>query len=106
MACIRTNPGGVLREEFMKPLELSANVLALALRVTAMRIGEILRDPSQGRGKPRAVTADTGMRLARYFGPNPSSGWTCNRLWNLSVALARHGLAIESEAHPTAELAA
>src|SRR5271169_4704646 len=63
MARIRTHPGEVLREEFMKPLGLSANALALALRVPATRIGDILR-----MEKPRAVTADTAIRLARYFG--------------------------------------
>ena len=66
MARIRTHPGEVLREEFMKPLGLSANALALALRVPATRIGDILR-----MEKPRAVTADTAIRLARYFGTTP-----------------------------------
>ncbi len=66
MARIRTHPGEVLREEFMKPLGLSANALALALRVPATRIGDILRTE-----KPRAVTADTAIRLARYFGTTP-----------------------------------
>jgi antitoxin HigA-1 len=63
MARSRTHPGEVLREEFMNPLGLSANALALALRVPATRIGDILRAE-----KPRSVTADTAIRLARYFG--------------------------------------
>ena len=63
MARIRTHPGEVLREEFMKPLGLSANALALAPRVPATRIGDILRTE-----KPRAMTDDTAIRLARYFG--------------------------------------
>ena len=66
MPRIRTHPGEVLREEFMKPLGLSANALALALRVPATRIGDILRHP-----KPRTVSADTALRLARYFGTTP-----------------------------------
>jgi hypothetical protein len=45
MARIRTHPGEVLREEFLKPLGLSANALALALRVPATRIGEPSSDP-------------------------------------------------------------
>jgi hypothetical protein len=53
MARIRSHRSEVLREEFMKPLGLSANALALALRVPATRIGDILRAE-----KPRAVTAD------------------------------------------------
>ena len=64
---IRTHPGEVLREEFMQPLGLSANALALALRVPATRIGAIVR-----ADRPRAVTADTALRLARYFGTTPA----------------------------------
>lgn len=56
MARIRTHPGEVLREGFMKPLGLSANALALALRVPPTRIGEILR-----HDKPRAVSADIAI---------------------------------------------
>ena len=67
MPRIRTHPGEVLREEFMKPLGLSANALALALRVPATRIGAIIRDDN-----PRAVSADTALRLARYFGTTPA----------------------------------
>ncbi len=55
------HPGEILREEFMAPLGLSANALALALRVPVTRISEILR----GR---RSITPDTALRLARYFG--------------------------------------
>jgi addiction module HigA family antidote len=66
MARIRTHPGEVLREEIMKPLGLSANALAFAPRVPATRIGDILRTE-----KPRAATADTAIRLARYFGTAP-----------------------------------
>ena len=69
MARIRTHPGEVLRDEFMKSLGLSANALALALRVPATRIGDIPR-----MEKPRAMTADTAIRLARYFGPPRNSG--------------------------------
>jgi antitoxin HigA-1 len=63
---LRTHPGEVLREELMKPLGLSANALALALRVPATRIGAIIREH-----EPRAVTADTALRLARYFETTP-----------------------------------
>lgn len=55
------HPGEILWEEFMVPLDLSAHALALALRVPATRIGDIVR----GR---RAITPDTALRLARYFG--------------------------------------
>lgn len=60
MSRIRTHPGEVLREEFMEPLGLSANGLAEALGVPQNRISEIARERRQ-------VTADTALRLARYF---------------------------------------
>jgi len=56
--------GEVLLEEFLKPMELSQNQLALALRVPARRINEIVH------GK-RRITADTALRLARYFQMSP-----------------------------------
>jgi addiction module HigA family antidote len=62
------HPGEVLREEFMLPLGLSQNALARALHVPLRRINEIVQ-------KRRAVTADTALRLARYFGTTPQF-WT------------------------------
>jgi antitoxin HigA-1 len=58
------HPGEMLREEFMKPLGLSANALAIALRVPVTRISEIVRER-------RGITADTALRLARYFNVTP-----------------------------------
>ena len=55
------HPGEMLREEFMVPLELSANRLAIELRVPVTRITQILNER-------RAITADTALRLERYFG--------------------------------------
>ena len=73
MARIRTHPGEVLREEYLVPLGLSARALANALGVPANRITEIMRGE-------RDVTADTAIRLARYFRTDP-------RFWlNLQVA--------------------
>ena len=70
---IRTHPGEVLREEFMHPMDLSANALAIALHVPVTRISEIVKER-------RGVTADTAARLARYFG-------TTARFWlNLQAA--------------------
>jgi addiction module HigA family antidote len=54
------HPGEMLREEFMKPLGLSSNALAMELRVPVTRISEIVRER-------RGITADTALRLARYF---------------------------------------
>ena len=55
------HPGEILREEYLLPLEMSANALATALRVPATRIHEIVNER-------RSITADTALRLARYFG--------------------------------------
>ena len=85
----------------MKPLGLSANALALALRVPATRIGDILR-----RDKPRAVTADTALRLARYFGTSPEFWLNLQSAYDLSVALAERGLDIDRDVHPRAGIAA
>jgi antitoxin HigA-1 len=55
------HPGEVLREDFLTPLGMSANALALALNIPATRIHEILKER-------RSITPDTAERLARYFG--------------------------------------
>lgn len=58
------HPGEQLREEFMIPLGLSSNALARALNVTPARINEIVRER-------RGISADTALRLARYFNTSP-----------------------------------
>ena len=60
------HPGEVLREDFLVPLGLSANALAVALDVPATRIHEILKER-------RSVSADTAARLAKYFGGDAAS---------------------------------
>jgi addiction module HigA family antidote len=70
---IRTHPGEVLREEYLKPLGISARGLAVAIGIPPNRLTEIVRER-------RSVTADTAIRLGRYFG-------TDARFWiNLQVA--------------------
>jgi antitoxin HigA-1 len=64
LARIRTHPGEILREEFLFPVGLSARALAKALGVPANRITEIMRGE-------RDVSADTAVRLARYFRTDP-----------------------------------
>ena len=95
MARIRTQPGEVLREEFMKPLGLSANALALALRVPATRIGDILRPE-----KPRSISADSAIRLSRYFGTTPEFWLNLQSAYDLSRTLAERGDAIAREVLP------
>jgi antitoxin HigA-1 len=97
MARIRTHPGEVLREEFMKPLGLSANALGLALRVPATRIGAIIRDD-----RPRAVSADTALRLARYFGTTPAFWLNLQNAYDLSATEAEVGAQISRDVHPRA----
>lgn len=94
---ITTHPGEILREEFMLPLGLSANALALALRVPANRVGAIIRQDT-----PRAVTADTAMRLARYFNTTPQFWMNLQSAYDLSMAQAKLQAAIERDVRPRA----
>jgi addiction module HigA family antidote len=94
---VRTHPGEVLREEFMRPLGLSGNALALALRVPATRIGAIIRER-----EPRAVTADTALRLARYFETTPQFWLNLQATYELSRAQADRGAEIERDVQPRA----
>ena len=63
----RLHPGTVLLEQYLRPKNLSQNLIARAIRVPPRRINEIIL------GK-RAISADTALRLARYFG-NSASYW-------------------------------
>jgi addiction module HigA family antidote len=83
MTRLRTHPGEVLREEYLVPLGLSARALAKELDVPANRLTEIMRGT-------RDVTADTAIRLGRYFGTDP-------RFWlNLQAA---HDLSKAEKVH-------
>jgi antitoxin HigA-1 len=84
------HPGGILRKEFLTPLGMSSHELALALRVPATRMNDIAREK-------RGITADTALRLSRYFG-------TTSRFWmhmqasrELEVAEDRLGKALSRE---------
>jgi addiction module HigA family antidote len=73
------HPGEVLQEEFLKPMGLSQNQIALALRVPARRINEIVHGN-------RRITADTALRLARYFGMSPRFWLGLQMDYDLDVA--------------------
>ncbi len=87
------HPGEILLEEFMTPLRLSSNALALALRVPATRIGEIVR----GR---RAITPDTALRLGRYFGTSPDLWLGLQTEYELRVAVREMSALVEREVQP------
>jgi addiction module HigA family antidote len=72
------HPGEILREDFMKPLHLSVNKLALDLHVPATRIGEIVNER-------RRITAETALRLARYFKTNPEFWLNLQTFYDLEI---------------------
>ena len=79
MTRLRTHPGEVLREEFLVPLGLSARALAKELDVPANRLTEIMRGA-------RDVTADTAIRLGRYFRTDPRFWLNLQAAYDLSKA--------------------
>jgi addiction module HigA family antidote len=89
------HPGEILREDFLKPLRLSVNHLALELHVPATRIGEIVHER-------RRITADTALRLARYFNTNPEFWLNLQNFYDLEVS-RRAGTSsrIERQVHPS-----
>ena len=84
------HPGEVLLEEFLKPMQLSQNQLALSLRVPARRINEIIH------GK-RRITADTALRLARYFKMSPQFWLGLQMDYDLDVTEDRLGERLDHE---------
>lgn len=87
------HPGEVLREDYLVPLDMSANALAKALNVPAPRINDVVRER-------RGVTADTAMRLARYFGGDARSWLNLQAAYDLRVAEQAIGKKIEREVAP------
>jgi antitoxin HigA-1 len=88
----------MLNEEFLIPMGISQNKLALGIRVPATRIGQIIK----GR---RAVTPDTALRLARYFGNSPEFWLNLQQMYDLTKARHDSGAQIEREVqlHATVE---
>lgn len=90
---VTTHPGEVLLEEFLKPIGISANALSIDLRVPANRITAIINGE-------RAVTADTAMRLARYFNMSAEFWLNLQTMHDLTAARAQEGKKIEREVYP------
>ncbi len=87
------HPGEHLREDFLKPLNLSANRLAMDLHVPVTRIADILA----GR---RGITSDTALRLARYFKTTPEFWMNMQTRYELDVAEDEFLARIVREVHP------
>ena len=87
------HPGETLREDFLKPLGLSANRLAIELQVPVTRVNDIVR----GR---RAVTAETALRLARFFGTTPQFWMNLRANYDLELAQDASGAEISERIRP------
>ena len=88
------HPGEVLREDFMAPLGLSMNKLALELHVPVTRIAEIVHER-------RGITPDTALRLARYFNTTPRFWLNLQAAYDLEIAQDELARTIEREVQPS-----
>jgi addiction module HigA family antidote len=73
------HPGEIIKEEYLEPLNMSANALAVALRVPAPRINDVIR-------QKRGVSIDTALRLARYFNTTPQFWMNLQISYDLKMA--------------------
>ena len=89
------HPGEILREEFMKPLGLSMNRLALGLRVPVTRIADVVHER-------RAISTDTALRLGRYFNTTPIFWMNLQVRYDLEVAEDEMAHQIERDVLPLA----
>lgn len=89
------HPGEVLREDYLVPLGMSANALAKALNVPAPRVNDVVR-------QRRGVSADTAMRLGRYFGGDARSWLNLQAAYDLRVADIENAKRSEREVQPAA----
>jgi len=89
---VTTHPGTVLLEEFLKPLEISQNKLAMDIHVAPTRIGAIVHGE-------RSVTPETALRLARYFGTSAEFWLNLQQSYDLSKARIEAEKQIVREVH-------
>ncbi len=87
------HPGEILREEFMVPLGLSMNRVAIDLRVSVTRIADIVNEK-------RAITADTALRFARYFNNSPTFWMNLQTRFDLEVAEDKIADKVERDVRP------
>jgi antitoxin HigA-1 len=88
------HPGEILSEEFMKPLQLSMNRLAIDLRVPLTRVADIVH-------RRRGITVDSALRLARYFQNTPLFWMNLQLRYDLEVAEDRHAARIARDVRPS-----
>lgn len=89
------HPGEVLLEEFLKPMGLSQNRLGLDIGVHPRRINEIVL-------RKRRITADTALRLARYFSTSPQFWLGLQTDYDLDIAMDKLGNRLDREVKPNA----
>src|ERR1700761_7862378 len=87
------HPGEVLREDYLKPLDMSVNALAKHLGIPTSRLNDVVL-------RRRGVTPDTAMRLARYFGGDARSWLNLQSAHDLRVAEIEHAKEIERAIQP------
>lgn len=89
------HPGEILREEYLEPMGLSASALAIALRVPAPRVNDIVRER-------RGISPDTALRLARFFGTSAQFWLNLQSGYDLKIATAASGKRVLKEVRPHA----
>lgn len=87
------HPGEILREDYLVPLDMSANALARELHLSAPRINDVVRER-------RGITADTAMRLARYFDSTPEFWLNLQLEYDLKTAELKNSEQIKREVQP------
>jgi len=93
------HPGETIKEDYLVPLRMSVSALAKELGIGAARLNEIVRGE-------RGVTADTALRLARYFNTSPEFWMGLQTFYDLRVAQAKAGASITKQIKPMASQAA
>ena len=94
---ITTHPGEVLQEEFLIPLSISQNHLALDIHVPATRISQIIKGE-------RAITPDTALRLSKYFGNSAEFWLNLQQMYDLNKLRVESGEQIAKEVHALAQV--
>ncbi len=86
------HPGEILKEEYLQPLDMSAHALAMAIRVPAPRVNDIVR-------QKRSISIDTALRLGRFFNTTPQFWLNLQNSYDLKIAQQEYAK-IEREIEP------